>query len=85
MRTPEAHQTSEDTRNTIKDLNESFVALDATANRIADERNILLASLKRIIQKADIGLREDGGKWAIQTLDSIEEIAQQCLAKLKRE
>jgi HJR/Mrr/RecB family endonuclease len=42
----------------------------------------MFAALQRIREKADTALREDGGKWAKQALDSIDEISAKALEEV---
>lgn len=56
---------------------------DDTNKRNAGTSGLLLAALQQIRQKADSAMREDGGRYAYQALDSIDEIAEKAISNAK--
>jgi len=55
----------------------------AERDRLQAENRRLNEALVRIRAKADTGLREDGGRFALQALDAIDEIAEKVLREAR--
>jgi hypothetical protein len=60
-------------------LEQSFASLEKSVLRVKAERDRFYFALKRIIEKTDVCLRGNDGRFAVQTLDAIDEVAEAAL------